>query len=116
MPKQSREKTMPDIKFPTDHEYLCGYGKRFDLDSDNRISIFEDDSHNCIDIKGFINGKHFWKQFFYWDYEPDDFFILEEQGDHSYDWVRKKCQKDAENKFLNLVEEMRRIYAKNTEQ
>lgn len=103
---------MADIKFPTDHGYLCGYGVRFEKDENNRVSLFEDDSHNCIDIKGFIDGEHFWDQFFYWDYEPEDFFVLENQGDADYKKVRYDCQKDTEKHFLNLVMKMEKKHEK----
>lgn len=53
--------------FPTRYAYACGYGKTFEKDEDNRISLFENDSHTCFDIKGFKNGSHFWEQFFHWD-------------------------------------------------
>lgn len=94
------------IRFPDDHGYLCGYGVHFEKDENNSLSMFEDDSHNCIDIKGFIHGKHIWEQFFYWDYEPEDFFVLEEQGDSSYEEIRKNCQKDAERKCMELINQM----------
>lgn len=64
--------------FPTLYGYACGYGKKdsmpkeFGLES--RKSIFEDESHNCLDVKYTIVGidkfgvpavKHYWEQFFY---------------------------------------------------
>jgi hypothetical protein len=94
------------IKFPDNHGYLCGHGVRFEKDENNWLSMFEDESHNCIDIKGFFNGQHVWEQYFYWDYEPEDFFVLEEQGDSSYDKIRKKCQKAAEDDFMSIIKEM----------
>jgi hypothetical protein len=101
---------MADIKFPTDHGYLCGHGVRFEKDENNRISMFEDDSHNCIDIKGFIDGEHFWDQFFYWDYEPE--WLGPEEDEIDYNLVRYHCQKDAENHFLNLAIKMDGNYEK----
>lgn len=98
---------MTAIKFPSDHGYLCGDGVRFSLDNLNHISMFEDESHNCIDIKGFINGKHLWDQYFYWDYEDERFLPDDLRG---VVHKRRNCQKDAEQKFLDLVEEMERYH------
>lgn len=92
------------IKFPDDHGYLCGYGVHFEKDENNSLSMFEDGSHNCIDIKGFIDGKHIWEQFFYWDYEVDAPSFFSEDID--YPKAREICQKDAERKCIELINQM----------
>lgn len=94
------------IKFPTDHGYLCGDGVRFEKDDDNRLSMFEDESHNCIDIKGFVDGQHIWEQFFYWDYEPSDMIQQLYEDEIDYEEVRRKCQKEAESKFMTIIRGM----------
>ena len=51
--------------------FLCGYMEtRHGIDdTEDRLSLEECDSHTCYDIKGFIHGKHVWKQYFHADYE-----------------------------------------------
>lgn len=55
--------------FPTKYGYACGHGKEEWLNNGNRRkTIFEDDSHNCIDVKWTdVYGVGHWEQFFYWD-------------------------------------------------
>lgn len=52
--------------FPTRYAYACGYGVTFEQGND-RISIYENDSHTCFDVKGFIAGHRIWAQFFHID-------------------------------------------------
>lgn len=54
--------------FPTRYAYACGYGIEFGI-GDNHIRLYENDSHTCYDVKGFIGGKHIWDQFFHCDGE-----------------------------------------------
>lgn len=65
--------------FPTRYGYACGYGQTFESDknADNRISIFECDSHTCLDIKGYIDGHHIWEQFYHSD-NGDGFNAIKE--------------------------------------
>lgn len=54
--------------FPTRYGYACGYGKEEWLNDKRRKTIFEDDSHNCMDVKWTDeNSVGHWEQFFYWD-------------------------------------------------
>jgi len=61
--------TRPLLKqdgFPS--RYACGYGKEEQLDDNRRKTIFENDSHTCIDVKWREgSGKLRWEQFFYMD-------------------------------------------------
>jgi len=52
--------------FPTRYAYACGDGKHI-IKGDDSVSIFENDSHTCIDVKYFIGTEHGWFQFFHWD-------------------------------------------------
>lgn len=52
--------------FPSRYGYACGHGKT-EYDNDNHKSIFECESHNCINVKAMIDGKHTWEQFFHVD-------------------------------------------------
>jgi len=82
-----KKKLQKDNGFPTSYGYLCGHGAKYEKDEDNRVSMFEDDSHRCIDIKGFKDGAHFWFQFFYEDYDD----------------VRHLCQKEAERWYDKMA-------------
>lgn len=46
----------------TAYGLACGYIETFELDSENRVSLFRE--HNVYHIKGFIKGKHFAKSDF----------------------------------------------------
>ena len=54
--------------FPTKYGYACGYGKEdWSEDKKRRKTIFEDGSHNCIDVKWEDESGYHWEQFFYMD-------------------------------------------------
>jgi hypothetical protein len=59
--------------FPTRYSYACGNGKTFtcERNADNHISIFENDSHTCLDVKGYIDGHRIWEQFYHCDNAPN---------------------------------------------
>lgn len=52
--------------FPSRYGYSCGHGKQ-EYNGENHKSIFEDSSHNCIDVKAIVDGKYIWEQFFHVD-------------------------------------------------
>ncbi len=49
--------------FPTRYGYACGHGKR-----DGEKSMFENESHTCVDIKYWKNGERVWLQFYHVEY------------------------------------------------
>ena len=53
---------------PTIYGLTCGYGLRVNK-GDASKSLFECESHNCINVKAFLqSGEWIWEQFFFWDY------------------------------------------------
>ena len=53
---------------PTIYGLACGYGLQVN-EGDASKSLFECESHNCIDVKAFSqSGERVWEQFFFWDY------------------------------------------------
>ena len=52
--------------FPNRYSYTCGNGRTFAL-VDDSVSIFEDDSHNCFNVKAMVQGERIWRQYFHVD-------------------------------------------------